>query len=64
MTQGEHQERTMQANFAQIFEENFQQGLGERNSSHGKLNKISSDVMGVENSPFSQMDAHFPIQGV
>ena len=54
----------MPANFAQIFEENFQQGLGERNSNHGKFNEISSDVMGMENPPFYQMDAHFPIQGV
>jgi hypothetical protein len=40
ITQGKHQERTLPANFAQIFEENFQQGLGERNSSHGKFNEI------------------------
>jgi hypothetical protein len=30
---GKHQESTMPANFAQIFEENFLQGLGEQNSS-------------------------------
>ncbi len=61
-TQGKHQESTMPANFAQMFEENFQQGLGERNSSRGKFNEISSNFMGMNIPPSTQVSAHFPVQ--
>ncbi len=63
MVKGKHQEDTMPANFAHILKENYQQGLGERNSSHGKFNEISSHFMGVKFSP-PQINAHFPVQGI
>ncbi len=45
MVLGKHQEDTMPANFAQIFEENFLQTLGEQNLGEKKFNEISSKFM-------------------
>ncbi len=63
MAQGRHQEDTMPAKFAQIFEEHFLQSLGERNSSEEKLNEISSRFMEIKFPPLL-VNANPHVQGM
>jgi hypothetical protein len=63
LAQGEHQEGTIPAKFAQIFKENFMQSLGERNSREEKFNEIFSRFTGTKFLP-PYAHASSPMQGI